>query len=94
MQSEKAMLRTDTGSRGAARVYYLDWLRVLAIPDLVKFEIIATSSFAIIMTLYEFLVRRFNLMCFLFGMKLLPKTPAAQLQEPASTGHPGTLPSA
>jgi glucan biosynthesis protein C len=65
-----------------------------AIPDLLKWATILVVSFAIIMTLYEFLVRRFNLMRFLFGMKLLPKAPAAQLQEPASTGHPGTLPSA
>jgi glucan biosynthesis protein C len=42
-----------------------------AIPDLAKFAIIATSSFATIMLLYEFLVRRFNLLRFLFGMRLL-----------------------
>ena len=31
MQSDKAIVQTDNGSRGAVRVYYLDWLRVLAI---------------------------------------------------------------
>ncbi len=31
MQSENAVVQTDSGSRGAGRVYYLDWLRVLAI---------------------------------------------------------------
>jgi len=42
-----------------------------AIPDLAKFVIIAVLSFAIIMLLYEFLVRRFNLLRFLFGMRPL-----------------------
>jgi glucan biosynthesis protein C len=65
-----------------------------AIPDLLKWATILVVSFVIIMTLYEFLVRRFNLMRFLFGMKPLPKAPAAQLQEAAPTSHPGTLPSA
>ena len=44
-----------------------------AIPDLAKFALIAASSFAIIMLLYEFLIRRFNLLRFLFGLKLRPK---------------------
>jgi glucan biosynthesis protein C len=42
-----------------------------AIPDLLKFVIIAASSFALVMALYEFLVRRFNVMRVLFGMKPL-----------------------
>jgi peptidoglycan/LPS O-acetylase OafA/YrhL len=41
-----------------------------AIPDLLKFLIVLSGSFVIVMCLYEFLVRRFNLMRFLFGMKL------------------------
>ena len=49
-----------------------------AIPDLVKWVIILPASFAIITGLYEFLVRRFNLLRFLFGMKPLAKQPAAQ----------------
>jgi peptidoglycan/LPS O-acetylase OafA/YrhL len=65
-----------------------------AIPDLLKWAVILIVSFPIIIVLYEFLVRRFNPMRFLFGMKLLSKAPAAQLQEAAPTSHPGTLPSA
>ena len=42
-----------------------------AIPDLLKWVIIFPTSFVIIVTLYEFLVRRFNVMRVLFGMKLL-----------------------
>jgi glucan biosynthesis protein C len=40
-----------------------------AIPDLAKFVVIAASSFAIIVAIYEFSVRRCNVMRFLFGMK-------------------------
>ena len=43
------------------------------IPDLVKFVVIAILSFAIIMLLYEFLIRRFNLLRFLFGMRPLKR---------------------
>jgi glucan biosynthesis protein C len=53
------------------------------IPDLLKWAIILLSSFTIIMVLYEFLVRRFNVLRFLFGMKLLPKASVAQPQPPA-----------
>jgi peptidoglycan/LPS O-acetylase OafA/YrhL len=42
-----------------------------AIPDLLKWAIIMPTSFVIIVTLYEFLVRRFNVMRVLFGMKPL-----------------------
>ena len=41
------------------------------IPDLLKWLIIVPISFVIIMALYEFLVRRFNVMRVLFGMKPL-----------------------
>lgn len=44
------------------------------IPDLLKWGIIASVSFAAIMLLYEFVVRRFNVMRFLFGMKLLTQS--------------------
>jgi peptidoglycan/LPS O-acetylase OafA/YrhL len=60
-----------------------------AIPDLLKWLIVVPVSFAIIMLLYEFLVRRFNFMRFLFGMKPRPKAAVAQPQEAV-----GTLPSA
>ncbi len=42
-----------------------------AIPDLQKWLIIFSTSFVIIVALYEFLVRRYNVMRFLFGMKPL-----------------------
>ena len=41
------------------------------VPDLAKWALIAPTSFAIIMVLYEFLVRRINLLRFLFGMRPL-----------------------
>jgi peptidoglycan/LPS O-acetylase OafA/YrhL len=47
----------------------------LDIPDLVKFLVIASSSFGIIMGLYESLVRRVDILRILFGMK-----PQARLQ--------------
>ncbi len=55
-----------------------------AIPDLLKWAIIAASSFVFTIALYEFLVRRFNLLRFLFGMKLLPRVmqPASQFALP------------
>ncbi len=40
-----------------------------AVPDIAKWAVIASSSFVIIMLLYEFLVRRVNLLRVLFGMK-------------------------
>jgi glucan biosynthesis protein C len=64
-----------------------------AIPDLLKWAVILVASFAIIMGLYEFLVRRFNILRFLFGMKTLPKTPAPQSQQAAQARRSGTLPS-
>jgi peptidoglycan/LPS O-acetylase OafA/YrhL len=59
-----------------------------AIPDLLKWAIILPASFAVIVALYEFLVRRFNVMRFLFGMKPLAKQPAAQPQEAAPAARP------
>lgn len=44
-----------------------------AIPDLLKFMVVLLASFTVTMLLYEFLVRRFNLLRFIFGMKPLPK---------------------
>jgi peptidoglycan/LPS O-acetylase OafA/YrhL len=55
------------------------------IPALIKWVIIVLGSFPIIMLLYEFLVRRFNVMRFLFGMKPRPKPPVAQPQEAMKT---------
>jgi glucan biosynthesis protein C len=56
-----------------------------AIPDLLKWVIILLASFVLIMVLYEFLVRRFNVMRFLFGMKPRPKAAAPQPQEAVQT---------
>jgi len=49
-----------------------------AIPDLAKFAVIAASSFAIITALYELLIRRINVLRFLFGMKVRSKASSAQ----------------
>jgi len=48
------------------------------LPDLLKWAVIVASSFATIMILYEGLIRRINVLRFLFGMKALKKeeTPA------------------
>jgi glucans biosynthesis protein C len=48
------------------------------IPDLFKWAIILLASLAIIMVIYEFLIRRFNVMRFLFGMKPFSKQPVAR----------------
>ena len=42
-------------------------------PDGLKFVVILSGSFAVSMCLYEFLVRRFNVMRVLFGMKPLKR---------------------
>jgi len=44
-----------------------------AIPDLAKWAIIFVSSFTVIMAVYEYLVRRVNILRFLFGMKPMSK---------------------
>jgi glucans biosynthesis protein C len=58
------------------------------IPDWLKFITILLTSFVLVIALYEFLVRRFNLLRFLFGMKLRPRSTAAQSQqEPSHLYH-------
>jgi glucan biosynthesis protein C len=64
-----------------------------AIPDLSKWFLILLISFPIIMLLYEFLVRRFNLMRFLFGMKLRPKALVVLPQDTKPASPLDTLPS-
>jgi surface polysaccharide O-acyltransferase-like enzyme len=64
------------------------------ISDLLKLAIIAVTSFAIIMILYEFLVRRHNVLRFLFGMKLQRAARTVQPQEALPASHAGALPSA
>jgi peptidoglycan/LPS O-acetylase OafA/YrhL len=43
------------------------------IPDSVKFLAIAASSFALILAVYEFAIRRNNVLRFLFGMRMRPR---------------------
>ena len=59
------------------------------IPSLLRWAIILLTSFVNIMVPYEFLVRRFNVMRFLFGMKPRPKPPAAQPQAVAPAERAG-----
>lgn len=61
-----------------------------AIPDGIKFLIILAASFLVTISLYEFLIRRNNVLRFLFGMKLRARSAAVQPQdihgiEPART---------
>jgi hypothetical protein len=63
------------------------------IPALAKWAIIVLVSFPVIMLLYEFLVRRFNLMRFLFGMKLRPQGSVVRPQETAPRSPLDGLPS-
>jgi peptidoglycan/LPS O-acetylase OafA/YrhL len=58
-----------------------------SIPDLLKWLVVLPVSFVLIMLLYELVVRRNNVMRFLFGMKPLPEA-AAQPLEAAATGNP------
>jgi hypothetical protein len=57
--------------------FVLQW----GLPDLIEWLIVLLVSFVLIMVLYEFLVRRFNLMRFLFGMKLKAEPAAVQRGE-------------
>lgn len=56
--------------------FVLQW----QIPSFAQWLLIASTSFAIIMGIYEFLVRRVNVLRFLFGMKPLLKSPTVQAQ--------------
>ena len=53
-----------------------------AIPDIMKFLIILSSTFGIVMVVYEFLVRRFNPVRILFGMKPAIRAMVARSEEP------------
>lgn len=52
--------------------------RLWPIPDLLKFLVIAVSSFGLVLLAYEYVIRRVNLLRFLFGMR--PLAQAAQPQ--------------
>jgi glucan biosynthesis protein C len=63
------------------------WIMPWSIPAPVKFFILLLCAFTLTAGLYEFLVRRFNLLRFLFGMKPLPARrafPLPQAQPDAS----------
>jgi peptidoglycan/LPS O-acetylase OafA/YrhL len=56
------------------------------IPGLLKWLVIAVISFVLVTGLYELVVRRINLLRFLFGMKLLAKTSPSVATEAALAG--------
>jgi len=53
------------------------------IPDAFEWAVVVVISLATILVLYELMVRRFNVMRVLFGMKPLRHLPSAQASEPA-----------
>jgi len=53
-----------------------------AIPDFMKWMVISTVSFVIIMAIYEFVVRRVNILRFLFGMRPVKRTTVIRIREP------------
>jgi hypothetical protein len=64
----------------AVAYFVLQWV----LPDVLEWSIIVVISFVIIMAVYEFFIRRWNVMRFFFGMKQMPKrqaVPARQVQE-------------
>lgn len=71
----------------AVGYFVLQW----GFPELLEWAIVVVLSFAVIMTIYEFLIRRWNVMRFLFGMKRLPPRPAAGVMKPqlGDTARPG-----
>jgi len=62
----------------AVGYFVLQW----GLPDALEWAAIVAISFLVIMALYEFTVRRFNVMRILFGMKPLAGTPAARMMKP------------
>jgi hypothetical protein len=75
--------RLDYASEAVLPFYILHQTVILAVgyfvlqwglPDVLEWAAIVVISFAIIMMIYEFVVRRFNVMRVLFGMKTLKPT--------------------
>ncbi len=54
--------------------FIVDW----TLPAFGKWAVIASTSFVIIMALYEFVVRRVNILRFLFGMKTMSRSSVAR----------------
>jgi hypothetical protein len=78
-----------------ARRYDVDWLRVLGMtavflvhtnrldaPLWLEYPIIAVGSFAVIIMLYELLIKRLAPLRFLFGMKLARRVQGAPAPQP------------
>jgi peptidoglycan/LPS O-acetylase OafA/YrhL len=61
--------------------FVVDW----TIPDFAKWTIIASTSFIVIVAIYEFLIRRVNALRWLCGMKLLNKVPAVRSMDVRAT---------
>ena len=59
-----------------------------AIPDFAKWAIIFASSFVVIMAIYEFLIRRVNVLRWLCGMKPVRKRSPPSLQKGKSLKQP------
>ena len=57
-----------------------------SIPDLLEWVVVVVLSFAFIMAIYEYLIRRWNVMRFLFGMKRLPPRPSMEATAPQFGG--------
>ena len=74
----------------AAGYFVLQW----GLPDVLEWMVIVAISFVIIMALYEYAVRRFNVMRFLFGMKPLTKTRVMQSEQDVPVSRKESLPSA
>jgi hypothetical protein len=54
----------------------------MPIPDILKWASILVTAFAIIMGIYEYFVRRFNVLRFLFGMKVRSSREKVEAVEP------------
>jgi peptidoglycan/LPS O-acetylase OafA/YrhL len=61
----------------AAGYFVLQW----GLPDVLEWMVIVTISFAVIMALYEFAVRRVNILRVLFGMKAIAQPPSTVAKE-------------
>ena len=62
--------------------FVLQW----GIPDVLEWAIVVVVSFIFIMVIYEYLVRRWNVTRFLFGMKRLPAQPTEGTTKPQLGG--------
>ncbi len=79
--------RLDYGNEAVLPFYILHQTVILAvgflvlqwgIPDVLEWLVVVVISFAAIMIIYELLIRRWNVIRFLFGMKPLRPRPAAE----------------